>query len=295
MKVLITGGGGFLGYYLNKIISGSHIILTIYHSKPGNCMYYNSLMNDITDYKRTENLIKGFKPDVIIHCAAVSSPQKTEGRSSKEVYEINVNTTKHLAEISSSIKARIIYTSTDLVYAGYRGSMLTEDSKLIPVSIYAETKLMGEEKIKDYADNYLILRTGLLFGLGLEGTLNHFDMMFNNLKNKRTVKLFYDQFRTPLSLPEAARIIMKLLNINTGNEIINFGGSERVSRLELGERLCKSAGLDGALIEKISMYDIAGIPDVADVSMNTEKLQSFGIRQKSIDESINEILNEKIR
>jgi dTDP-4-dehydrorhamnose reductase len=295
MKILITGGGGLLGFYLNKIISGSHNILTFYHSRPGNCLNYNSLQVDITDFKRTDNLVKDFKPDVIIHCAAASSPKKTETLSSKEVFEINVNATKHLAELSTSIKARIIYTSTDLVYAGYKGSMLKEDGKLIPLSLYAETKLMGEEKTIKYADNYLILRTALLYGFGFEETLNHFGMMFHSLKNKKPIRLFYDQFRTPLSFPDAARIIMQLLNINTGNKIINFGGCERVSRVELGERLCNVTGLDSFLIEKISMYDIPGITDVVDVSMDTDKLRSFGIRQKSIYESMVEILNENKR
>jgi len=294
MKVLITGGGGLLGHYLNKVISESHNILTFYHSKPGNCPRYNSLQVNITDYKSTDSLIKEFKPDVIIHNAASASPKKTESISSKDVFEINVNATKRIAEFSTAINARIIYTSTDLVYAGYRGSMLKEDDKLIPVSLYAETKLMGEEKIREYAGNYLILRTGLLYGFGFEGASNHFNTMYNDLINKKMVRLFYDQFRTPLSLPNAARIISLLLNISTGIEVINFGGSERVSRLELGERLCETAGLDTHLIEKISMHDLPGIPDVADVSMNTAKLQSFGIKQKSIYQSLHEILNENI-
>jgi len=292
MKILITGGGGLLGYYLNNAISQSHDILTFYHSKPGNCLKYNSLRVDISDYIRTERVINEFKPDVIIHSAAVSSPKKTEGILSKDVYRTNVEATKHLAEFSSSVHARIIYTSTDLVYAGYRGSMLKEDGKLNPMSLYAETKLMGEEKIKEYADNYTILRTALLYGLGYGETLNHFDMMFNSLKNKRTVRLFHDQFRTPLSFQEAARIILQLLTVTTRNEIINFGGTEPLSRLELGEILCAIAGLDKSLIEKISMYDIPGNPDVADVSMDTNKLRSFGIKQKSVYDSINDILNE---
>jgi dTDP-4-dehydrorhamnose reductase len=292
MNILITGGGGLLGSYLNKVISTTHNILTFYHSKPGNCLKYNSLQVDITDYNRIYQLVNDFKPDIIIHCAAASSPKKTEGLPSKEVYKINVDATKQLARLSSLIKAKLIYTSTDLVYAGYRGSMIKEDGKLIPVSLYAETKLMGEEKVKEYADNYLILRTALLYGFGFEGTLNHFDLMYNNLKNKKPVKLFHDQFRTPLSIHDATRIILQLLQLKTGNEIINFGGYERISRFELGEMLCNAAGFDCSLIEKISMYDIPGISDVPDVSMNTDKLQSYGIRQKSIYDSIYEILYE---
>jgi dTDP-4-dehydrorhamnose reductase len=292
MNILITGGGGLLGYYLNKVISLRHNILTFYHSSEGNCKQYYSHQVNITDFKSTDNLLIDFKPDVIIHCAAISSPRKTQGLSSKEVYRTNVDATKHLAELSSSLKAKIIYTSTDLVYAGDRGSMLKEDDKLIPVSLYAETKLMGEEKIKECANNYLILRTALLYGFGFEGAATHFDMMYNSLKIKNPVKLFIDQFRTPLSFPDAARIILNILNINTGNGIFNLGGSERVSRFELGERFCIAAGLNKTLIKKILISDIAGLPDVTDVSMNTDKLQSFGIKQKSIYESINEILNE---
>ena len=291
MKVLLTGGSGLLGFYLNKAISNSHNLLTLYHSKPGNCQNYNSLKIDITDYCKTNNLLNDFKPNVIIHCAAASSPDKTQGLTSKEVYELNVNATKNLAAASSAVEARLIYLSTDLVYAGYRGQMLIEESKLAPASLYAETKLMGEEKIKEYAGNYLILRTALLFGLGFEGTSNHFDMMYNSLKCNKTVNLFFDQYRTPLALKDAAGIISHLININTGNETVNFGGKERVSRLELGEMLCALGGYDRSLLNKISLKDIAGIPDVADVSLNTDKLQSFGFRQKTINESIYEILN----
>ena len=110
-------------------------------------------------------------------------------------------------------------------------------------------------------------------------------------QNNKEVKLFNDQYRTPLSLWEAARIISELVRLNVKNEVINFGGKERVSRLELGKQLCKIAGLDESKLQSISMYDLPGIPDTADVSMNTGKLQSFGISLKSVDESIFEILN----
>ena len=73
-------------------------------------------------------------------------------------------------------------------------------------------------------------------------------------------------------------------------EIVNFGGLERVSRYELGEILCDIANLDKRLLEKITMDDIPGFPKVEDVSMNTEKLQSYGFKQNEIKESIKEIL-----
>ena len=186
--------------------------------------------------------------------------------------------------------SKLIYTSTDLVYAGYRGSMLKEDAKLIPVSLYAETKLMGEIKIQETFDNYIILRSALLFGFGINHSKNHFHQMYLDLQQDKPVRLFIDQYRTPLSLTEAARIINELLSTNIKSEIINFGGLERVSRYELGERLCKLAKLDKSHLIKIKMDDIPGLQKVEDVSMDTNKLKSLGIKQKNLDEMILEVV-----
>jgi dTDP-4-dehydrorhamnose reductase len=132
----------------------------------------------------------------------------------------------------------------------------------------------------------------LMFGFGLNHSKNHFSQMYEDLKNNKKVKLFYDQFRTPFSLLEAARIIRSLSKINIKGEIINTGGKERLSRVELGEILCNKAGFDKSLIEKIPMEEFKDLPMVADVSMNTEKLQSLGIKIKSVEESIKEILEK---
>ncbi|MGA9291916.1 MAG: SDR family oxidoreductase [Ignavibacteriaceae bacterium] len=291
MKILITGGSGLLGQYLNIELSEENEILTIYHEHSGNCNEFNSLKADIKDFNTMREVIQEFRPDIVIHAAAVSTPQLSEDLSAKEVYRTNVNATKIIAEECERKNIKLIYLSTDLVYAGYRGSMLTENSKLIPVSLYAETKLMGETKIQEVFDNYIILRTALLYGFGLNHSKCHFHEMYKNLKENKNVNLFTDQYRTPLSLFDAARIISAVTKLQTKGEIINFGGVERVSRFELGEILCETANLDKSLLEKITMDDIPGLSKVEDVSMNTDKLHSFGIIQKNIEDSINEILN----
>ena len=66
--------------------------------------------------------------------------------------------------------------------------------------------------------------------------------MYEELKNNRLVKLFADQFRTPISLNDASRIIAHLTEMDLKGETINLGGLERVSRYELGEILCALAG-----------------------------------------------------
>lgn len=290
MKIFITGGSGLLGQYLNIELSRSHQILTQYNSNQGNCSKYNCVRFDITDYNSLKEVFNDFNPDAVIHTAAISNPAAAEKEDSKKVYAVNVSATKQIAELCEKYKSKMIYTSTDLVYAGYRGQMLKEDAKLIPVSLYAETKLMGEIKIKETFDNYIILRTALLYGFGLNHSTNHFHQMYLSLKEGKEVKLFTDQYRTPLSVIDAARMINQLIQKDIKSEILNFGGLERVSRYELGEILCGVAGFNKNLLVKIRMNDIPDLIKVEDVSMNTEKLQSFGIIPKSISDSLEEMM-----
>ena len=293
MKILITGGSGLLGQYMNIELSKENEILTLFNQHISNCSEFKTYKIDITNFEELKKIFLDFIPELVIHTAAVSTPIISEKQPTKEVYKTNVNATKVIAEQCEKIGARLIYTSTDLVYAGYRGSMLTENSKLIPISLYAETKLMGETKIQNTFNNYLILRTALLYGFGLNESKCHFHEMYKSLKEKKRVKLFTDQFRTPLSLREAPKIISSLIKLDLKEEIINFGGLERVSRYELGEILCEIENLDKGLLEKITMDDVLGLPKVEDVSMNTDKLQSYGIKLKGIEESIKEILSNE--
>jgi dTDP-4-dehydrorhamnose reductase len=290
-RILITGGSGLLGQYLNTRAAEKNEILTVYNNNPGNCQRYNYSRADLMKRELVGNIFSSFKPEIVIHTAAYTNSLILPGQKLKDIYELNVNATKHLAELCNQHNSKLIFISTDLIYAGYRGSMLKEDAKVIPASLYAETKLMGEIKIKQTFDNYLILRTALLYGFGLDHSQCHFQNINDSLINGNPVKLFVDQFRTPISLIDAADIITKIVGLELKGKTINLGGNERLSRYELGEVLCSIAGFDKSLLEKITLDDIPQLPKVEDVSLNTDKLQSLGLKARSIDENILEMMS----
>lgn len=292
MKILITGGSGLLGQYLNIFLSKENEILTIFNRYIGNCKEYKSAQIDIRNYEGLRKVFKSLAPDLVIHTAAISDTIINSNISSKDVYDINVKSTESIANLCKEFNAKMIYTSTDLVYAGYRGSFLKEDAKLIPVSLYAESKLMGELKIQQAFDDYIILRTALLFGFGLNHSTCHFQFLFEQLSKNIPVKVFIDQFRSPISLPEAARLIAELIRKDIRKEIINFGGPERVSRYELAERLCDINGFNKNLLEKIKLDDVPQLPKVEDVSLNIDKMKSFSLEPKSLNEMIKEVVEK---
>jgi dTDP-4-dehydrorhamnose reductase len=294
MKILITGGSGLLGQYLNIILSKEFSILTIFNKNPGNCLFYDSLKIDIKNLSNFEYVINKYIPDVIIHTAGYTRPEIADKLPYEEIYKMNVEVTKFIAGICNSLGAKLVFTSTDLVYDGNQGEYLSENAKLNPLSSYAETKLKAEEAIKKTFDNYVILRTSLLYGIGLYHSVNNFSKMLKNFREGKPTRLFFDQYRTPLSLLNAAEMIKEIIQKDIKSETINFAGTKRVSRAELGEMLCKTGKFDNNLIERISLDALPEIRKVYDVSLNTDKLKSLGLKQKSIEESIIEILNQKI-
>jgi dTDP-4-dehydrorhamnose reductase len=293
MKILITGGSGLLGQYLNQELSKNAEILTLYKNNIGNCGTFKSIKTDITDFKSLGMIFDGFNPDTVIHTAGFTRPEACTDENRNEVYKTNVESVKVISQLCEKYDSKLIFTSTDLVYDGNSGGMVKENSRLNPVTVYAETKLKAEKEISDTFNNFIILRTSLLIGFGLNHSGNNFRLMYDKLKAGERPKLFSDQYRTPFSLINAADIISQLVKSDIKETILNFGGPERVSRVELGEMLCKIAGLDKSLINKINMSDIPGFPVVKDVSLNTEKLNSFGYKQKPLDEAIFEIMNYK--
>lgn len=292
MKILITGGSGLLGQYLNVKLSKDNEILSLYNKNPGNCKNYPSEEIDLSKKERLDEIFIAFAPDVVIHTAAISRPELCDELPHEYVTEININATEHLAELCNRFNSKLIFTSTDLVYDGDSGGMMSEEDLINPVSFYAETKIKSEEIIKNTFDNFVILRTSLLFGMGKNHSVNNFHNMILNFRSNKKVKLFYDQFRTPLSLNDASEIIYHLTNSDIRDTTINFGGMERVSRTELGEIVCRAGGFDTSLIERTSMYDIPDLHKVADVSMNTDKLNSLVIKRNSLEESVVKILKD---
>ena len=294
MKILLTGGSGLLGQYLNIKLSAEHELLTLYNENPGNCHKFDSIKVDITDKGRLSLLFGNFRPDAVVHTACYSRPEICASLPRSEVYKLNVDATENIARLCSDFGSKMIFTSTDLVYADSEGGMADENDALNPLTLYAESKLMGEIAVQRNSDYYLILRTALLIGFGLNHSRNNFHNTYETLKAGKEVRMFHDQYRTPLSIRLAADMISRLCGMSVKNEVINFGGRDRVSRLQIGEMICEYGGFDRKLLIPDSCKSFGGLTQVPDVSMNTDKLKGYGLAQESIHDEVAVILKNVI-
>ena len=156
MNIIITGAGGQLG-------TDCLGILTPDHSVHG----YSSSQLDITQYDRVQQEVEKNKPDVIINCAAYTAVDACE-KDSTTCHAVNRDGPFNLARACKKTGCRLIHISTDYVFDGNKPApqAYTEQDAVAPLSAYGRSKLAGEQAITTEMDNFLILRTAWLYGIG---------------------------------------------------------------------------------------------------------------------------------
>ncbi len=255
-------------------------------------MHPGHSLADIRDRSALSRIFDNFKPELVIHLAGITAVSHALALTEQDVYDINVAASGTLAALSNSYDARIIYTSTDLVYDGSVGGNLKEDAPLNPLSLYGSTKLAGERAVTGNTDNYLILRVALMYGFSKGKLKAFFQEAYNKVKSGQEVVLFHDQYRSSLLVNDGARMLVELIEKEHDHKLINFGAAERTSRADLFLRFVRKAGLDESRLVFKSFRDIPHLPQVEDVSLDVSRLLSLGITPKSVDESIVQVVKD---
>lgn len=143
MKILITGGGGFLGLHLASYLHKRGYILTLVDihqfDKKEYAQDYALAICDVRNKKKLDVLVKG--QDIIIHAAAALPLWKK-----KDIYTTNINGTKNVLELAKKHKVkRVIFISSTAVYGVPKKHPIEEADPRIGVGPYGESKILGED------------------------------------------------------------------------------------------------------------------------------------------------------
>lgn len=152
MKILITGGNGNIGEYLNKSLSGNNEIYALGRDKL-----------DVANKAQCIEVLSNLKPDVVIHTAALSNIDLCE-RDETSAYTINTLGSLNIAYPCSMLNIPLIYISCNNVYEGNSTSSYYETDHCSPINVYGKTKLAGEKLIRTICSKYFIIRTSWVFG-----------------------------------------------------------------------------------------------------------------------------------
>lgn len=247
MKVFIAGASGLVGNNcLRHFTEQGWDVKGSYFSYATNgTVFYNTL--DLADANNFD--IISWKPDIIVHCGAMTHVDKCETEP-EESYRQTVQSTINLISVAKQCGAKFVYISTDYVFDGKNGPY-KEDAQVNPLSTYARHKLEAEQlAIKEF-DNTLVLRVTNVYGDEERGK-NFIARIIDQCKNnqKLTLKLPYDQYASPANAWDIARVMFVLLRDNKSG-IYHVGSTDYMNRVELAMRVLKY--FPGAEYELIPM------------------------------------------
>ena len=143
-KIIMTGGTGRFASVFKKI------------NNKKNIFFPSKKTLDLTNINSIKKYVKKIKPDYLIHCAALSRPMDIHEKNIDESISKNIIGTCNIVKICNQEKIKLIYFSTNYVYAGTKGNY-SEDDPVLPINNYALSKLGGECAVQMYK-NSLILR-----------------------------------------------------------------------------------------------------------------------------------------
>lgn len=258
MRVLITGGQGFLGIALTKELKKRGHYVASYDLKEGNaaCVDYHIRGSILHAYSLNPE-IEVLEPDVVVHAAALLGVSRTD-KAPTETLNVILEGTRNVCEICAPKyvaesagtdpepkfpedytlvrKApRLVYLSSSEIYGDpARGVHLSEDVAPSPLTAYAAAKLCGEHYVRAYAGKWSIVRPFNIYGAGQRSAFVVKAMMTAALAGE-PIKVFGDgrQVRSFCYIDDFVQGLAQVVEGRADGYVVNLGKKDPVSMYEL--------------------------------------------------------------
>ena len=260
-RAIITGAAGLIGQYLVKTAS---------RWAPGwDVQGLSRAELDLTETVNVAARIPALKPDLLIHCAALSRTRDCE-QDSEHARRINVEVTAHLAQLAQGFP--FIFLSSGEVFDGKTG-WYNETDEPTPINIYGKTKLEAERVVLQNP-RHTVVRIVLTAGTSQNGDRSFVEDMCRAATAGKDVTLYADEFRCPLPAGVIARAVWELVDRKQPG-LYHLGGSERLSRWEIGETVLPwYPELTDRLVNGSARNHVGSLRP-ADLSLRCDKIQSL--------------------
>ena len=198
MKVLLTGGRGMLGRTLCNELTDFEVIPTDLPEV------------DITCLDSLDAAMQKFRPDAVIHCAAMTDVDKCETEPVL-AYCLNRYGSENTAKICNKYQIRLIAISTDYVFDGDSDKPYSEtDPANGGNTVYGKSKFLGEEAVRKYCPDSVVARISWLYGAGGPSFVHTMMKLADGTHSE--LKVVADQIGNPTSTLSVARKLREILN-----------------------------------------------------------------------------------
>ena len=255
MKILVTGGAGFIGSHITEYLVQRGDDVTVLDNlttgKKENLAKINDKINfvngDIRDYKLLEKLVNDTTG--VFHEAALASVQQSFNMKD-EYFDVNVNGTENILKLSKKYGFKVVYASSSSVYGNPKKIPIKESDEKNPINPYAETKLQKEDLAIRYSEmgvKVIGLRYFNVFGKRQSkeyaGVLKLF---LERISQELPPKINGDgtQFRDFVHVQDVVNANIMSMDNDIASGFFNVGTNTSTTILELAKNIIKYSGLD---------------------------------------------------
>ena len=251
MRVAITGSKGQLGSALTRVL-GDDKLLAI-----------DLPEHDITDLQAIGKLLAEFKPEVIIHAAAMTDVDGCE-HDPDMAYRVNVLGTRNVAVAAQQSDSAMVYISTDYVFSGDKSAPYWEYDQPDPLSVYAKTKWIGEQLTRHLLCRYYVVRTAWLYGRGhrnfVETVLRLVEDAAELPSERDSIHMVTDEVGSPTYALDLAQALSLLIR-HPAYGTYHLSNAGTCSRYEWAKEILRLAGQpEVELIPSVNYPRTARVP-----------------------------------
>lgn len=237
-RILLSGSTSFLGSKFVQEYKNKHQILGFSLTDVSNPI-------DLLDTKALQVVYDTFKPDIIVHLAAVVD------NDASKVKEPNIKGTKNLVEIAKAKNTPIVYMSSESVYGGKENiGNYAETDEYKPRSVYGETKVESEKLIRSSGLNYMMLRGHRFVGINsMHSKPKQFSDTLKSLINGQSVHLDPIKLFKPCLINHLCHIIDCYVENDMNKKIImNVGVDYAITYYDFIVDVVNELDLDSRLV-----------------------------------------------
>ncbi len=282
MKILLTGGSGFVGMRIVKRYKEEHEFIVPTHSDM-----------DITNEESCLNFMESTKPDLVLHLAAISNMATCE-KNQEDSYQVNLLGAINVAKACRSVVAKMIFASSDQVY---NGSVSDEKGKeldvVTPVNVYANHKLDAEKQVIEIA-GAVCLRLPWMCDAIREEYPSHADFFANlskGIERKIPMKFLSCERRSITNVNDVIENILKMEKAPSG--AYNFAATGYYSVYEIAKGVVEQMEIIRG--EKLSHLVIENNKSTKEfgenITMDMTKVTEFGVEFDDVITSISKLIS----
>lgn len=263
-KILITGARGFFGArFINR-----------YHNE-FDILGLDVEQLDITNKSAVDTTFAEFKPDFVIHAAAIAVTDFCN-QHPDIAHKVNVQGAINVANACKANGSKLVFISTEQVFNGnIEVGPYSEQDTPVPDTVYGQNKLEAEVELRSILEDMWILRFTWLFGLPERNTTINPNVVWNAMQaltNGEVMQERRNEFRGLTYVHELIEQFPKIFTIPYGT--YHTGANNPASRYEIAEHILTELGQQSRLDHLLQANDA---PKTRDVRLNTNKLAGQGV------------------